>query len=366
MLNVQSYWGENLGADLCRLASGLQFYGKLGPNKDNSTTLFVPAHEVFNPSGKLKFDSLGNPTDPINKDRCLSSPSETDLVSLMVRLKPFLSSILPKLDNKNQPESSELVIYIDDVLGGFGHRTDIDNVPPPLAYYRYVIESRYWEKVTVAIPSSTSNLFVRHLKHFYPKINIHAGSAPARWQYLLNARNLVIGADLFGQASALLSDSLERLWLPDYSIISGRVLAAYKAKVYPIKIVDYIDRDSWFGGVEQMATICNHPESKILDETKWIFTESEKCRSFEYCHSCRDTTVVGKLWRSVIAERFEVPKRDWECPHGWKWGGVPGWLLRLKRAFGIGTIIKRTASVLGVKPCSECLDREARYDGKRA
>lgn len=102
-------------------------------------------------------------------------------------------------------------------------------------------------------------------------------------------------------------------------------------------------------------------------ETESIkFTDSDDCKSFIYCRTCRDTTSVGRLWRRVVAKRYDVPNIDWPCPHGWKWGGKPGLMLRLKRRLGIGTQFSRTANRFGVRPCGECAKRAARMDGREA
>jgi len=96
------------------------------------------------------------------------------------------------------------------------------------------------------------------------------------------------------------------------------------------------------------------------------FTETEQCRSFRFCKTCRDTGSVGKLWRRVVAQRYEVPQVDWTCPHGWKWGGEPGLVLRLKRRLGIGGKFKKTTTAVGIRPCGGCRKRAARMDGREA
>lgn len=96
------------------------------------------------------------------------------------------------------------------------------------------------------------------------------------------------------------------------------------------------------------------------------FTDTDQCKSFRFCKTCRDTGSVGKLWRRVVAKRYEVPSEDWRCPHGWKWGGEPGLILRLKQKFRPGSKFKKTASAVGIKPCGPCAKRAAKMDGRQA
>lgn len=95
------------------------------------------------------------------------------------------------------------------------------------------------------------------------------------------------------------------------------------------------------------------------------FTDTEQCKRFVFCQTCRDTGSVGKLWRRVVAKRFEMPSEDWDCPHGWKWGGEPGLVLKLKRRFGVGSKFKKTTARAGIKPCGGCAKRAAKLDGRQ-
>lgn len=94
------------------------------------------------------------------------------------------------------------------------------------------------------------------------------------------------------------------------------------------------------------------------------FTDTDECKSFVYCPTCRDTGTTGKLWRRVIAKRYGMPNEDWACPHGWKWGGEPGLYLRIKRKLGVGRRFSRVASKLGARPCAPCARRAAKMDGR--
>lgn len=96
------------------------------------------------------------------------------------------------------------------------------------------------------------------------------------------------------------------------------------------------------------------------------FTDTAQCKSFVFCKTCRDTGSVGKLWRRVVAKRYDVPDEDWKCPHGWKWGGEPGLVLKLKQRFRVGSRFKRSTSRVGIKLCGGCAKRAAKMDGRQA
>lgn len=114
------------------------------------------------------------------------------------------------------------------------------------------------------------------------------------------------------------------------------------------------------------AEITEAPDTPESTDTKPIrFTDTEQCKSFAFCKTCRDTGTVGKLWRRVVAKRYEVPSEDWKCPHGWKWGGEPGLMLKLKRRFRAGSRFKKTTTRVGIKPCGGCAKRAARMDGRQ-
>lgn len=105
---------------------------------------------------------------------------------------------------------------------------------------------------------------------------------------------------------------------------------------------------------------------QAADDVRVRFTDTDQCKRFTFCRICRDTTTVGKLWRSVVAKRFDVPGTNWDCPHGWKWGGKPGLVLTIKQKLGLGTKIKAGTSKFGVRPCGGCMKRAAKMDGRQA
>ena len=332
--------------------------------KKKGLRVLVPTHEVFNPDGKLEFDFRSTVVNKAAASTAAVEVSELGEADIAGVIRSYLLAKLPVSGKRKKPRSTELVIYVDNAYDSLVCVAAKYSVPPPLMFYRYIIETRYWPRVTIVAIGGSTNLVFDRLSRFYPKIRVLSGDAQSAWHYILNATNLVIGAELFGQISSLISESLKQVWLPEYAISSG-YLSNQSADVYPIKIVDYLEPGEWKASACQLSMLIEYPSDKIVDETRWAFTDTERCRSFEYCQSCRDTGTAGKLWRRIVADRFDVPQPDWNCPHGWKWGGKPGLGLRIKKILGIGTLIKRTTTALGISKCTDCLERADKLDGKR-
>ena len=332
--------------------------------KQKGLRLLVPTHEVFNPDGKLEFDFRSTVVNKADASTAAVEVAELGDADIAGVIKSYLLAKHPVPGKRKKPHSAELVIYVDNAYDPSVCVAAKYSVPPPLMFYRYIIETRYWPRVTIVAIGGSTNLVFDHLRRFYPKIRVLSGDAPSSWHYILNATNLVIGAELFGQISSLISETLKQVWLPEYAISSG-YLSNQRADVFPIKIVDYLEPGEWKASESQLGMLIEHPSDKISDEIRWTFTDTEQCRSFEHCQTCRDMGTAGKLWRRIVADRFDVPHPDWNCPHGWKWGGKPGPGLRLKRILGIGTLIKRTTAVLGISKCTDCLERADKLDGKR-
>ena len=99
---------------------------------------------------------------------------------------------------------------------------------------------------------------------------------------------------------------------------------------------------------------------------KLKFTDTEKCRGFKHCKTCRDTGTAGESWRAAVARLYDVPAANWECRHGWKWGGEPGVTLRFKRWLNFGSKFEQTTAAINIEPCEDCRKRAEKLDGRHA
>ena len=342
-------WGADPSSDIVRLARAYCRGRKM------STLLSVPAHPVINPQGLRVFDF-----------RAEISPGNTDEQVSLSEISEFLQRYFSEYaDHKaTQPykfKGDELILQIDNA---YAQIDSGEYAPAPLNYYQYVLETRYWTKVTLLDWGTEQSPVSKHLLAKYPKIRLFQGSLPEAWSLLKHAPNVVIGAGVLAQALCLMAPGRKRIWLPEYAKHPD-FAPSDKREINPVEVNHYFAPREWWSGNRQREELLAYPPAHLADHTRWKFTETERCRSFEFCQSCRDTGATGKLWRQVIQQRFDVPERDWECPHGWKWGGKPGFLLGLKKTLKLGSVIKKTTTALGVKPCVDCDERGEKLDGNR-
>ena len=330
-------WGDDPNSDLAVLVDKI------------STGGFVSRHPNLVPSLDIKGHS------PLKIGERLS---RLQVKSALPLDSTILLKLVPELAQKPALKANTLVIQVDSYSA---MQDSAKHAPPPLNYYRYILETRYWQNVTLVNLGKDDNPVSTLLLKEYPKIKHFTGNLVQKWRLIAHANHLAIGCSRLAHHLSQLGLASQRVWFPSYA----HPKVEPSASVLPIEITDYFTPHSWTARSAQIAKVISHPAQHIIDNNRWTFTETERCRSFEFCQSCRDTGATGTLWRKVIASRFDVPNTDWECPHGWKWGGKPGLTLALQRGLKLGSAIKKTTSALGVVPCKDCVDRGQRWDGTR-
>ena len=330
-------WGEDPSSDLARIIDKIKQRGAISRYPHLAPTL-----------------SLNHQTtlDLATRIHCLAKDSDT------FSRQSILRALIPELRQPVKLRKSTLVLQVDS----FDGQIDCGRYPPPpLNYYRYIIETRYWKHVIVVNFGDTDNPTSTLLAQEYPRIRVHKGNLLEKWCLLAHAQQAAIGCSRLALDLVKLPLDKRRVWLPAY------VNAPHNqnTSTLPIHINNYFSPDEWAGRSEQILKLTKLSASNIEDRNRWEFTETERCRSFEYCQSCRDTGPTGTLWRKVIASRFDVSSTEWPCPHGWKWEGKPSLWLSLQRKLKLGSAVKRSAAALGVRPCKDCEERGHRWDGTR-
>lgn len=345
-----SQWGADPSSDIIRMAQSYITARK------NASLMLAPAHPLFNLNGLQEYDF-----------RNTSSSGNTQTIASLTEMAEFFNFYFSTWNRKQTKTSSdELVLQIDNAH----HQIDSGQcAPAPLNYYRYILETRYWKKVTLINWGHDKNPVSEQLLASYPKIKKFEGDLLEAWQLLLTAQNAALGASILSQLLAFNSNlktitAKKRFWLPSYAKRDD-FNASDGREVFTIGILNYFEPKQWRSNKLQRQRLLDLPPSSLSDNTRWQFTETERCRSFEFCQSCRDTGPTGTLWRRVIQQRFDVKSLDWDCPHGWKWGGKPNLILGLKKKLKIGTIIKKTTTSLGVRPCLDCIERGKKLDGDK-
>ena len=278
-------------------------------------------------------------------------------------LSKGLAQLLPELNTPIKLNNETLVLQIDSFDGL------IDNgqhAPPALVYYRYILETRFWASVVIVDLGKNVSPITEHLIERYPKIKLCKGDLLEKWRTIVYAKQLVLGVSSLAQVLAGITHHEKRVWLLEGCVRTELFkVSSDSIKVMPVGLTDYFAPFTWKARHQQVTQLLEHPGSKIEDNGRWVFTETDRCRDFSLCQTCRDTSVTGKLWRKMIAERFEVQSVDWDCPHGWKWGGKPSVKLAILRKLKMGSAFKRTAAALGAVPCEDCEQRGKRMDGLR-
>ncbi len=335
-------WGEDPSSDIVRyLRSGLAHgFSHLG-----SLNLQLDGAQVLSPSLAERIAANTNATQ-----RAATTADQ-------------LALLLPELLEPLTLGDSTLVLQVDSFNGLID---DGEHAPAPLIYYRYVLETRFWSKVVLVDYSKHISPITEYLVERYPRIQLCKGSLIDKWRTVAHARQAVLGVAALSRELIKLVDHQKRVWLLEHSLpTKDWVQQNSTTQLMPIAVTDYLTGTQWRGRRDQIAQVMKTPVSAVVDKGRWLFTETERCRSFEFCQQCRDTSATGKLWRKMIAARFEVESVNWECPHGWRWGGKPTWRLALLRRLKLGSAFKKTAAVLGAKDCKDCQRRGEQMDGLR-
>ncbi len=335
-------WGEDPSSDIVRyLRSGLAH----GFSHLASLNLQLDSSQILNPS---------------LAERVATNINATQRVTTIA---DQLGLLFPELLKPLALSDKTLVLQVDSFNGLIDHG---EHAPAPLIYYRYVLETRFWSKVVLVDFSEHISPIAQYLIERYPRIQLCEGNLIEKWRTVAHARQAVLGVAALSQVLIKLIEHPKRVWLLEHSLPAlNSVQQGSATQLMPIALADYLTGAQWRGRRSQVAQVLELPVSAMLDKGRWIFTETERCRSFEFCQQCRDTGATGKLWRKMIAARFEVESPNWECPHGWRWGGKPTWRLALLRRLKLGSAFKKTAAVLGAKDCKECQRRGELMDGLR-
>ena len=340
-------WGSDASSDFVRVVKAIL------RSRERGVSISIPSHADFSVNQEF-VDGL-----------CVTEPLDGALHSDLSHVSRCVNEYLDQqgFGSSYGRKDNELLIVIDNA---FAQIDEGVHPPPPYNFYAYVLETRYWKRVTlIDLGGEHLSPVTQLLLRKYPRIKLFHGNICQAWHQIRRASNAVIGSSLMPQALSIALNARKRVWLPAYAQRDGFISSGV-LQVNPIHIESYLCDETWRSERRQREWLQVCPPEYLRDDTRWEFTETERCRSFEFCQSCRNTGSEGKLWRSVIAQRFEVPSTDWDCPHGWKWGGKPGLVLFLKKKLKVGTVIKKTSSALGVKACVDCERRGQWLDGDRS
>lgn len=139
-------------------------------------------------------------------------------------------------------------------------------VQPPLAYYKRIIESKPWPRITL-IAEDTENPNIHALLEAYDNIEFQQRSLEEDITALLSAQNLVISYGTFGITWALLSNHIQSLYCPLLPIKTYGQLYPEdisNLSVYPFDFKNYIPIGTWRATAKQKRLMLRYESSNIL------------------------------------------------------------------------------------------------------
>ena len=171
--------------------------------------------------------------------------------------KYFIEFVKPMLIvNARETLNNTLHIHIrsGDTFSNNPHRKYL---PPPLIYYKTIIESQDWGDVKVIFEDNI-NPCVKALKNLnYKNVEFISDSLQKDLSILGSSKNLVIGPGTFGLLAYFLSEELESLYIPRY-VLDEMPKGEWGVKLNIVELPNYIKCGEWRNTAEQRKILVNY------------------------------------------------------------------------------------------------------------
>jgi len=170
----------------------------------------------------------------------------------------YIFNILNFNVERNLNENYHLYIHIraGDVFCGNGAHPAY--IQPPLTYYKNIIESKQWGKITV-IYQDNGNPCVNALKNMnYDNIIFESNSLEKDLSILSQANNLVLGFGTFGLLLYFLNDNLKKIYIPKYVIEELPKGSWGDVTLNIINLPNYIKCGEWKNTIKQKEIMLNY------------------------------------------------------------------------------------------------------------
>ena len=171
--------------------------------------------------------------------------------------KYFIEFIKPMLCvNTRETLNNTLHIHIrsGDTFNNNPHRKYL---PPPLIYYKTIIESHDWDDVKVIFEDNI-NPCVNALKKLnYKNVEFISDSLQKDLHILGSSKNLVVGPGTFGLLAYFLSEELESLYIPRY-VFNEMPKGEWGVKLNIVELPNYIKCGEWRNMAEQRKILVNY------------------------------------------------------------------------------------------------------------
>jgi len=251
-----------------------EWYGRLGNNilqmKHVLTialfykcNIFIPKHDFFNKEMIILFDGLELTTDSIyvDNDSCdffykeklckfndaFIAGNESFVLDILKQLFTLNVDILESLHEE------DLVIHIRS-----GDIFSNDPLPyyvmPPLSYYINIIESNNYKSIHL-LTEDRLNPCVDKLLELYPNIKFRLANLIDDVSVILTCKHIVMSFGTFVPALLLLSNYIQKVYVPSYICKVGKELISTKnIEVVSTDLEQYIRRiNGWRNTPEQRA-----------------------------------------------------------------------------------------------------------------
>ena len=251
------YWYGGFGNNLIQIANILLFANFF------NLKIKIPIHRLLN---NEKIKSLNSHSSSFSKSQTFFSLSFDNLefrkyylenLQKIFKTKVFdLFSFYKDLNLQND----ELVIHLRPMAIVSNQTFKLVDLKArmqnPISYYLEIIPK--YKKITIVIDNVLSNPILPLLVN-YPNVHIQSGTEQEDFNYLLNAKNLMLSTNSsFAYCAALSSRNLETIYFSDINYENKFIKAIKCSNIYKINLIDYLSgNDSYNLNEIYKKMLCN-------------------------------------------------------------------------------------------------------------
>jgi|GEM_PF-61610 len=274
-------WCGRLGNNLIQLAHALYIAEK------TKSEVIIPSHKLI----KLdKIDYKFDLTD--NREICEEKLKsiffyKSDNFNYQISYQDYrriftqyLLKLIPFTIDKNVKDET-LVIHIrsGDI---FRKQSQVHEryIQPSLSYYQKIIQDNDYQDIVIVTEQDRHNPCINALKEWRPSIKIQTGTLEEDISTILSAKNLVIGKGSFALTLAMMSQNINKLYLPlfevsnwnkfideetsdDLGVIEELKNISLDFENIIYEFTEYIKTGEWRNTPEQRELMISYPEEKI-------------------------------------------------------------------------------------------------------
>jgi len=165
-------------------------------------------------------------------------------------------------------DSNELVVYFRS--GDIFHEPHPGYGQPPLSFYKKIIKSRQWSKVS-CVYQDKSNPVIQPFIEYVSNLNIDirevSGSLEDDIKFLLSSINLVAAPGTFTWSISLISENLKNVfYFNEIEVINFSEIRLNEIKFYDLsgRYIKSIMSNNWKNTMSQRELMLTYPEDEIL------------------------------------------------------------------------------------------------------